>query len=283
MLQQWNAKEYRDGNEFQTSVAREILRETKIFQTNAAILDVGCGDGTTTAFIAREIVPDGFVTGIDSSADMINYAQLHHKEKNITFRQCNATECHLLGSSKFDGITSFFVLHWIPSQISALKAFSVVLKPGGNLLLVLPLKCPQEYIDIIKAMENSPHWKDKLNSHGRPRWRYDSGWTAEPHWWEDHPEETYGTFLHTTGFTAQSIRQVPVPHQFRTRSDLAAFVRPIIPHLKQLDKTDAENFLSELCDAFLQRIGTNTNIPWNSKVLVIQAEKRNPQIAQFPT
>lgn len=66
------------------------LRETLDLQGNESVLDVGCGDGKITADFAAAL-PKGRVVGVDSSAQMIDYATRTYADTqypNLSFA-CN--------------------------------------------------------------------------------------------------------------------------------------------------------------------------------------------------
>ena len=51
-----------------------LLREALVLPPGASVLDVGCGTG----YFTRRLASDGFdVTGVDASAEMIDYARSH--------------------------------------------------------------------------------------------------------------------------------------------------------------------------------------------------------------
>jgi len=71
-------------------MGNKIIAEFKL-NVNERILDLGCGDGTLTAELAQ-LVPDGFVLGIDGSQNMIETARKLEK-KNLSFRVQDITPC----------------------------------------------------------------------------------------------------------------------------------------------------------------------------------------------
>ena len=72
MNAKWNPEDYRGHSDAQRKFAEDLLvRLGKI--DREAILDLGCGDGRVTAFLA-ESHPDCEVVGVDSSREMIEYA-----------------------------------------------------------------------------------------------------------------------------------------------------------------------------------------------------------------
>lgn len=69
----WNAEDYAANSSAQYDWGRALLERIPL-QGHEHILDLGCGDGKLTALLAAR-VPQGAVTGIDSSPDMLALAQ----------------------------------------------------------------------------------------------------------------------------------------------------------------------------------------------------------------
>lgn len=84
------------------------------------VLDVGCGEGRTTAEILLPKLPPTVskVIGSDLSEKMIQYAKERYASTKLEF--CNldigdTRACQSL-SGNFDRIFSFYCFHWIPDQ-----------------------------------------------------------------------------------------------------------------------------------------------------------------------
>lgn len=95
------------------------------------ILDVGCGPGTVTAYLAER----GFeVTGVDLSPRMIDHAQRLHPR--CTFTVGSATDLDLRPSS-LGGILGWWSLFNLPRSVlpSVLTSFAAALRPGGQLII----------------------------------------------------------------------------------------------------------------------------------------------------
>jgi trans-aconitate 2-methyltransferase len=110
------------------------------------ILDLGCGPGNITQFLF-EAFPNSTILGIDSSTEMIESANIIHKDKtNIQFN-INATE-HLSNDSseKYDLIYTNAALHWslnheilFPNLINNLLLAS---KDNNNIGGILSIQMP---------------------------------------------------------------------------------------------------------------------------------------------
>ncbi len=128
----WNAKRYRETAKAQETRAKAIL-ENYTFNKDDNVLDVGCGDGRVTAYIASQ-TPEGSVLGIDKSKHMIALAKEYEKEfSHLTVKQEDA--CDINYHEKFDIVTSFLCLLWIKDQQKALNNIARALKKNGTLIL----------------------------------------------------------------------------------------------------------------------------------------------------
>ena len=72
-MTEWNASEYARISALQAAMAREVLSLLELKGTEQ-VLDIGCGNGKTTAEIAARL-PHGSVVGVDASADMIAFGR----------------------------------------------------------------------------------------------------------------------------------------------------------------------------------------------------------------
>jgi ubiquinone/menaquinone biosynthesis C-methylase UbiE len=100
------------------------------------VLDLGCGSGAFTPFIARTVEKKGKVYALDIQADMLK--QLERKLskpenkdiKNIKLIKGNAYELPFDNNS-LDLVNMVTVLQEIPDRNRALQQVKRVLKPGG--------------------------------------------------------------------------------------------------------------------------------------------------------
>jgi ubiquinone/menaquinone biosynthesis C-methylase UbiE len=102
------------------------------------VLEVGCGSGAYTTFVARAVGSTGEVAALDIQPEML--AQLERKLlrpengdiRNITPHEASAYELPFEGAS-FDLVYMVTVLPEIPDQARALAEIWRVLRPGGIL------------------------------------------------------------------------------------------------------------------------------------------------------
>lgn len=94
------------------------------------VLDVGCGPGMVTAYLAERDIE---VTGIDLSPRMIDHARRLHP--HCTFTVGSATDLDLRPAS-LGGILGWWSLFNLPRNIlpTVLAAFAAALRQGGQLI-----------------------------------------------------------------------------------------------------------------------------------------------------
>ncbi|KAF2740063.1 putative ubiE/COQ5 methyltransferase [Polyplosphaeria fusca] len=101
------------------------------------ILDVGCGPGSITAGFAK-YVPEGSVTGVDLSEQVLDQAREHLSEQdanasNVTFELGNVLDGLQYEDESFDVVFCNQTLLHIPEIIKALTEIKRVIRPGGFL------------------------------------------------------------------------------------------------------------------------------------------------------
>jgi len=198
------------------------------------ILDIGCGDGKITADISK-FIPQGTVTGIDPSTDMIRWAQKQFAKveyPNLGFQLGGFIEHKAQGS--FDIIFSNCALQHCPDQQQAIQNIASLLKSGGKALILVP------------AIDNLPFKQARKNIQSLPKWSI--YWSnAVPRKFLEIKE--YEKIFSEAGFTVKVSKRLTVD-PFIDRQELMSFFigtfTPAVP-------TDLlEQFYNELFDEYLR-------------------------------
>jgi arsenite methyltransferase len=99
------------------------------------VLDVGCGAGTDTLVAAQMVAPEGGVTGIDMTPEMIAKARSAAAEMGATNVQFVDGDVERLpfGDESFDVVISNGVIDLIPDKDAVFSELGRVLRPGGRI------------------------------------------------------------------------------------------------------------------------------------------------------
>ena len=167
-MTEWNASEYARISGLQAAMAEEALSSLDLKSTDQ-VLDVGCGNGKTTAEIAAR-VPQGAVVGVDASAQMIAFASASaHGASHSNLQFAVADARRLPYQHQFDRVVSFNALHWIPEQAQALISIRTALKPNGRAQLRLVPRAERKSLeDMIEETRLSARWAAYFKSFRDP-------------------------------------------------------------------------------------------------------------------
>ena len=155
MTFEFNGEKYKYASKHQKEWADEILSEFKL-KGNEKILDLGSGDGSIS-FKLAELVPEGYVIGIDSSKGMIETAAKLER-KNLEFILLDINKLDLI--DEFDLIFSNATLHWVKDHKFLLKNVYKNLKKSGIIRFNFAGKgnC-LTFLKVIKELINSKKYK----------------------------------------------------------------------------------------------------------------------------
>ena len=159
---------------FLDSDRRRVLQPAEDFIQAAGIkpgmrvLEIGCGSGAFTTFVARAVGPAGRVEALDIQPAML--AQLEKKLakpvyqdiQNITLHRASAYELPF-GDGELDLTYLITVLPEIPDQARVLAEINRVLKPGGILAvaeLLLDPDYPLKSTTIRRCSETGFYHED---------------------------------------------------------------------------------------------------------------------------
>jgi len=104
-------------------------------QKGEAVLDIGSGAGTDSLVAAQMVGPEGRVTGVDMTPEILAKARAAAAEmgvRNVEFVE-GEVERLPLGDASFDVVISNGVIDLIPDKDSVFSEIERVLRPGGRL------------------------------------------------------------------------------------------------------------------------------------------------------
>lgn len=133
-----------------TRKATDLVRELMPLK-GKRILDVGCGDGALTRFLAHE---GAVATGIDVSETRLADARAAEAVAGADYREGRGEKLPFPDAS-IDGVVYNNALHHVPvdAMAAALAEAARVLKPGGRLVVIEPL-AEGEYFSLVRQIED---------------------------------------------------------------------------------------------------------------------------------
>ena len=126
MTFEFDGEKYKKASRHQKEWGNKIIAEFA-FKGDERILDLGCGDGILTSQLA-DMVPNGFVLGIDASQGMIDSA-IKSEKPNLKFQLLDINQIEF--EEDFDLIFSNATLHWIKNHKKLLSNSYDALKANG--------------------------------------------------------------------------------------------------------------------------------------------------------
>ncbi|XP_078355300.1 demethylmenaquinone methyltransferase-like [Oculina patagonica] len=122
------------SHDIQMEGGKMFIQTDVLPQPRDTILDLGCGTGELSAYLAELVGPEGYVVGVDPDLNRVKVAQEAHRGiKNLSFVEGNSDNFEGMGSEKYDIIFLNQVLHWIPNKEDAFKNMFSSLKAGGKI------------------------------------------------------------------------------------------------------------------------------------------------------
>ncbi len=151
------------GSQYFDIVGEDILNKDTV------VLDLGCGSGRWTKFIADKVK---LIEAVDPSDAVFSAFNLNQNEKNVRVTQASVSNIPF-NDETFDFVICLGVLHHIPNTSKALEDVVRKIKKGGSILLYLYYNLDNRgvfYKLLFKAstffriiISKLPHWLKKLS------------------------------------------------------------------------------------------------------------------------
>jgi trans-aconitate methyltransferase len=234
----WNPADYNKSSPFQELWARELIAKLDLLGFER-VIDIGCGDGKVTAAIAST-VPDGTVTGIDNSPEMIGFARQYFPttlHPNLTFVQMDAR--YLTFFEEFDLVFSNASLHWLSDHRPVLAGIERCLVNGGRVVLQMGGKGNAEKIfNVLGVMLDNSRWRPYFDNFTFTYGFFDT--TA------------YRQLLVDAGLVPVRVELIPKDMVYPSREDFAGWIRTTwLPWLSRLPESEKRVFIEGIIDEYL--------------------------------
>lgn len=264
--QEWNPALYALGNKTQYVSALFFLEQNNIEISEKRILDVGCGTGEITFFLAQKAQ---LVHGFDASKNMIDWAQEHYGESsnNISFEQSLVEDFYT--QEKYNLATVFFCFHWFADKQKALNNIAASLEDGGELFGTFSTKDMPQNPGLAIIQDMIQEW---------------------------NIQEDYDQAMARSIVTTQELKEILINAQFdiitcglqqneihfADRMDIERFVRPILmsrPFIKKMSFEQQEKFLHEYVDRMSMIFQKNDagEFTHTLHTTIVHARKKAPQ------
>ena len=264
-MYQWNASDYARHSAGQEQWARELLARAALVPTDR-VLDVGCGDGRTTAVIASQ-VPEGTVLGVDLSADMVRHATEYFppdRYPNLAFEQADARA--LPFERAFTLVFSNAVLHWVRDHRPVLAGIARALVPGGRCILQMGGRGNAAgVIRAFEAVQQQPHWRQHFQT-------FESSYGF-------HGDDDYRVWLKEAGLTAAADRVVLIEKDMihASREAFLGWLRTTWhPYSSYVPEEARPAFLDEAVERYLQEYPPDAEGRVHVLMIRLQVEARKP-------
>ncbi len=132
---------------------RRHIEELDIVKPGARTLEVGCGNGSISAWLARRVSPDGKAVAVDLDLSLIDV-----RAPNLELRQDDIVAAPVDRRS-FDLVTARAVLHHVANVEAAIGNLVASLRPDGAILLIEPDFLP---VSVAEPPEVRAFWNGWL-------------------------------------------------------------------------------------------------------------------------
>ncbi|XP_020603887.1 uncharacterized protein LOC110042849 [Orbicella faveolata] len=117
----------------QNESGKTFIRVNVNPQPGDTILDLGCGTGGLSAYLAELVGPKGKVVGVDPDKERLQLARQSYGDiKNLSFIEGSSSQFPGIRSEMYDIVFSNYVIQWIPDKDNAFQNMYTSLKSGGK-------------------------------------------------------------------------------------------------------------------------------------------------------
>lgn len=232
----WLAQEYVKASTMQWRQAMEAIQRCN-FQDASMILDVGCGDGKITRYLAERL-HNGRIIGVDLTKGMVQFARkVHAGLPNLSFEQMSADEIQF--EEQFDLIFSFSCLHWVADQKKVWDGFYKHLKEGGKVVAGFQVD-HENFWDTIFELQNTAQWRDHFTSF------IDT--------YNHYSLTDMKNHIENPGFYISRIDEIYHVENFETPNKLLSFFLSWVPQFRHLQNPLREQFAQQVMDKYYKKI-----------------------------
>lgn len=244
-------------------ITAQVTLSSIDIKKNESMLDIGCGPGDITAYVAS-LIPQGKIIGADSSADMVSFSKRKYASIcNLSFEQVDIRKWPYQ-ENQFDRILSFSCLHWIENLEPVFFHVAKSLKPSGNFTFSIA-HADHFLYRVILQVAASEKWQSKFHDPN-----------LKP--WYPHTPESIELLLKKAELNKVFIKVWKKKMEFGSKKEFEQFIRSwiyAISHMAELTQELKEEFIQDALAYFLKDISYNADgsFSYLSPVLLASAQK----------
>ena len=152
----WSARQYTSFEAERTRPVRDLVGAIPDVGVRRAV-DLGCGPGNSTEVLAARF-PDAEVSGLDSSADMIEAARRRLPKLRFELGDIPAWDA----AGRFDVILANAALQWVPDHAALMPRLVAMVAPGGSLAVQMPDNLDEPAHRLMREVAAAGPWAGKL-------------------------------------------------------------------------------------------------------------------------
>lgn len=228
----WNPDKYNEFKSERYSPFFDLVGHIQD-KSNLTVLDLGCGTGELTKFLADKL-SNPTVLGIDSSAEMLAKVP---EQDNLQFKQADITE-QLKADQKWDLIVANASLQWVDGHNELFSQIISRLNPAGQLAVQMPCQAENVLNKILLNLVQEEPYASSLTN-----WKRESPVLSM---------DEYGSLLFEKGGKDLIIYQKMYPIIAKSHDSLFEFISgsALVPYSERL----SEMLQKQLSAEFKRRI-----------------------------
>lgn len=154
----WQPEQYSQFFELRVSQTLDLFTKLPKSFTPKTVIDVGCGQGITTRYLA-DAYKKAKLIGIDNSEAMLRQAKISYPKINFSF--CEIEDF----SGKYDLIFSNAPLHWLQDYEAGFAKIAQAINPGGYFAAQIPANFNAPSHTILRdIITKNPEWLEKMQN-----------------------------------------------------------------------------------------------------------------------
>ncbi|XP_022113722.2 juvenile hormone acid O-methyltransferase-like [Pieris rapae] len=218
-----NVKLYNKSNVLQRTYSMKYLEEYKNiinWKRDSTILDIGCGDGSLTSKIFKELIPTcKKMTGCDISEVMIRFANEHFASEGIDFTTLDIEgELPDQLRERFHYVISFFALNWCRRQETVFQNIYDILRDQGSCFAIIVEKL--SLFDAYRNLAKVDKWKP---------WVTDVERYISPYHDSQDSLKEMEQLLCKIGFTIKKLEHKLIVHNYENQENLKGALMSVVP------------------------------------------------------